>query len=136
MYRCKFYDKSDLVMVLEIEGDNRCQIINNIIKEEWTREGDFIIEEEELENVIYNMIFGGMPDKLGDDYYKEDIESEYIRNLTSRAELGLDITPFLSSRNKKIDSEGILKLFCKEIKDEWEYSNDYLNITYKIYKIQ
>ena len=31
MYRCKFYDESALVMTLEIEGDNRCDIINNII---------------------------------------------------------------------------------------------------------
>lgn len=135
MYRCKFYDGSDWVMTLEIEGDNRCQIINNIIKEEWTQEGHFILEGDETENIIYNLIFGGFPDKLGNDYYNEDIGSEYIRNLTSRVELGLDITPFLSSKNKNIDSEGILKLFCEEIKDEWKYSNDSLDIYYDIEKI-
>jgi hypothetical protein len=55
MYRGEFFDEKDLVMTLEIEGNSRCEILKNILNEEWTQEGDFIIEGYELDDIFFNL---------------------------------------------------------------------------------
>lgn len=135
MYKCKFYDVEDLVLTLEIEGKTRCEILNNILGEEWTQEGFFVIEQDEIDNIIFNLICGKMKN-VDEDIYMNDYKyNKYRFDLKTRTELGLDLRPFLSEKNKEVNSRNIIEFFCKEIKDEFIINNDSLRIHYEIERI-
>lgn len=133
MYRVKFVDWSetkrgqnpDLLMVLEVEGDTRTEVLYNLLTENWTQEGDFIIEDYELESVITTMVFD-----LCDSPNKE---AEY--KLLCHSQFNLTLDPILKSSKKGISAEEILGYFCGSVKGSWEYDNDTLSIDYEIKQI-
>lgn len=133
MYRAQFYDGGDLVMILEIEGKTRIEILKNIIQNQWTQEGFFVIEDHEIDDIIMNLV-GGL--NSSSVYYLDDNKwQEYLYKLKTHLELGLDLRKFLSDGNKEINSMDIFKRFCDEIKDDFEMSNATLNISYNIERI-
>lgn len=135
MFRCNFYDLDHLVMTLEIEGETRCDILKNILNSEWDQVGDFIIEEWELDSIIFNFVYGKMKENKDDSYLDYNRSNEYMYRLKIHAKLGLYLSPFLSENNKESNSIDILKFFCQEIKEQFELDNDTLKIKYKIEKI-
>ena len=133
VYRAQFYDGGDLVMILEIEGKTRIEILKNIIQNQWTQEGFFVIEDHEIDDIIMNLV-GGL--NSSSVYYLDDNKwQEYLYKLKTHLELGLDLRKFLSDGNKEINSMDIFKRFCDEIKDDFEMSNATLNISYNIERI-
>jgi hypothetical protein len=135
MYRCNFYDLDNLVMTLEIEGETRCDILKNILNSELYQVGDFIIEEYELDSIIFNFVYGKMKENNDDSYLDDNRSNEYMYRLKSHAELGLYLSPFLSENNKEANSIDIFKFFCQQIKEQFEEDNDTLKIEYKIERI-
>ena len=131
MYKCEFYETGDLVMTLEIEGETRIDILKNILDNEWIQYGDFVIEEEDLEAIILNLLFGNL-NKDSDDYLDDAEYREYIYKLKTNLNYGLDLRPFLSEDQKDVDAINIVDYFCKQTSDEFMQSNDTLNITFKI----
>jgi hypothetical protein len=133
VYRAQFYVGGDLVMTLEIEGETRIEILKNIIQSQWTQQGFFVIEDHEIDDIIMNLV-GGL-NSSSDDYLDDNKWQEYLYKLKTHLELGLDLRKFLSDGNKEINSMDIFKRFCSEIKDEFEMSNDTLNISYNTERI-
>lgn len=133
MYRVKFVDWSDiekgqnpdLLMVLEVEGETRTEVLYNILAENWTQEGDFIIEPYEFESVITDMVFD-----LCDSPNKE---AEY--KLLCHSQFNLNLDPILKSTQKGISAKKILGIFCEIVKGNWEYDNDTLRIDYEIKEV-
>ncbi len=134
MYQCKFYDYDDLVMTLEIEGDNRIEVLRNILNEEWTQVGYFSIENHEIDDIILNLLFGSLNPDSND--YDDDIKyKEYLYRIKTHLDYGLNLRNFLSHDNREINSIDVVEFFCKQIKEEFEQSNDTLKIRYKIERI-
>jgi hypothetical protein len=131
MYKCEFYETGDLVMTLEIEGETRIDILKNILDNEWIQYGDFVIEEEDLEAIILNLLFGNL-NKDSDDYLDDLKYKEYVYKLKTNLNLGLDLRAFLSEAQKGVNVINIVNYFCKQIIDEFMQSNDTLMMTYKI----
>jgi hypothetical protein len=131
MYKCEFYETGDLVMTLEIEGETRIDILKNILDNEWIQYGDFVIEEEDLEAIILNLLFGNL-NKDSDDYLDDLKYKEYVYKLKTNLNLGLDLRAFLSEAQKGVNVINIVNYFCKQIIDEFMESNDTLMMTCKI----
>jgi hypothetical protein len=132
MYRCEFFEEKDLVMTLEIEGNNRCDLLKNILDGEWTQEGDFIIEEYELEDIFFNLLVVEMnPDSNIDNSYDTEY-NEYLYKVKFHSDMGLTLLPFLSEHNKESNTIDIFDFFCNSIRLKFEYDNDSLNIDFKI----
>jgi hypothetical protein len=135
MYRSEFFDNGDLVLTLEVEGNNRCEILKNILDSEWTQEGHFIIEEYELDDIFFNLLFVEMnpdfdTDIFIDSYY--DVKyNEYLYKVKFYSDMGLTLLPFLSEHNKESNTIDIFDFFCESIKEKFEYDNDSLNIEYE-----
>jgi len=131
MYRGEFFDEKDLVMTLEIEGNSRCEILKNILNEEWTQEGDFIIEGYELDDIFFNLLAAEMnPDSNIDSSYDTEY-NEYLYKAKFHSDMGLTLLPFLSEDNREANTIDIFDFFCNSIKLKFEYDNDSLNIEYK-----
>jgi len=130
-YKCEFYETGDLVMTLEIEGETRIDILKNILDNEWIQYGDFVIEEEDLEAIILNLLFGNL-NKDSDDYLDDLKYKEYVYKLKTNLNLGLDLRAFLSEAQKGVNVINIVNYFCKQIIDEFMQSNDTLMMTCKI----
>lgn len=131
MYKCEFYESGDLVMTLEIEGETRIDVLKNILNNEWTQYGDFVIEEQDLEAIILNLLFGNL-NKDSEDYSDDLKYQEYLYRLKTNLNLGLDLRPFLSEDQKEINAINIIDYFCKQTSDEFMQSNDTLKISFKI----
>jgi len=136
MYQGEFYDLGDdeLVMTLEIEGENRCEILNNILNEEWNQSGHFIIEGYELDEIFFHLLIGEMNPDSDLDLYDSEYQ-EYLFKVKTACEMGLDLSPFLGEYNKEVNSIDIFNFFCESIRLKFEYDNDTLNIDYKIKRI-
>jgi hypothetical protein len=131
MYKCEFYESGDLVMTLEIEGETRIDVLKNILNNEWTQYGDFVIEEQDLEAIILNLLFGNL-NKDSEDYSDDLKYQEYLYRLKTNLNLGLDLRPFLSEDQKEVNAINIIDYFCKQTSDEFMQSNDTLKISFKI----
>ena len=131
MYKCEFYESGDLVMTLEIEGETRIDVLKNILNNEWTQYGDFVIEEQDLEAIILNLLFGNL-NKDSEDYSDDLKYQEYLYRLKTNLNLGLDLRPFLSEDQKEVNTINIIDYFCKQTSDEFMQSNDTLKISFKI----
>jgi hypothetical protein len=131
MYKCEFYESGDLIMTLEIEGESRIDVLKNILDNEWTQYGDFVIEEQDLEAIILNILFGNL-NKDSQDYLDAYKYQEYLYKLKTNLNYGLDLRPFLSEDQKNVNAIKIVDYFCKQTSDEFMQSNDTLNISFKI----
>lgn len=131
MYTIDFYVKEygnkNHVMILDIEGDSRTEVIYNILESNWEQQGEFQIFDYEWEDLIYDFV-----QILCNVEKYEDKEAEY--RLKLHGEFNLDLTPLLNDSDKDITSEGIIDIFCDIIKESWLYDNDTLEISYKIRK--
>jgi len=118
-------------MTLEIEGESRIDVLKNILDNEWTQYGDFVIEEQDLEAIILNILFGNL-NKDSQDYLDAYKYQEYLYKLKTNLNYGLDLRPFLSEDQKNVNAIKIVDYFCKQTSDEFMQSNDTLNISFKI----
>lgn len=48
MYKAEFTDNEDLVMTLEIEAENRCEMLHVILKDDYIQYGHFVIESYDI----------------------------------------------------------------------------------------
>lgn len=94
---------------------------------------NIFVDEDWGGDIIMNLV-GGL-NSSSVDYLDDNKWQEYLYKLKTHLELGLDLRKFLSDGNKEINSMDIFKRFCDEIKDEFEMSNDTLNISYNIERI-
>jgi hypothetical protein len=134
MYKAEFTDNEDLVMTLEIEAENRCEMLNIILKDDYMQYGHFVIEEHDTDDIIFNLLIGEMnPDSDIDLYDKE--YQEYLYRAKLHSEKGLTLRPFLSDDNYEVNTIDIFNFFCESIKLAFEYYNDSLNIDYKTERI-
>lgn len=138
MYKAEFVDWSrtrrgedpELVMTLEVPGESRTEVLYNLLTENWEQFGEFIIDDEEYPDIIFDFI-----QILCDPTKYEGEEAEYRLKLHS--EMNLDLRPLLDQNDKNINAVGIIEIFCGCVKESWEFQNDSdnLNIDYKVYKV-
>jgi len=134
MYKAEFTDNEDLVMTLEIEAENRCEMLNVILKDDYTQYGHFVIEEHDTDDIIFNLLIGEMnPDSDIDLYDKE--YQEYLYRAKFHSEYGITLRPFLTDFNYELNTIDIFNSFCESIKLKFEYDNDTLNIDYNTERI-
>lgn len=134
MYKAEFTDNEELVMTLEIEAENRCEMLNVILKDDYTQYGDFVIEEHDIGDIIFNLLITEMnPDSDLDLYDKE--YQEYLYRAKLHSEYGITLRPFLTDFNYELNTIDIFNSFCESIKLKFEYDNDTLNIDYKTERI-
>jgi hypothetical protein len=121
-------------MTLEIEAENRCEMLNVILQDDYIQYGHFIIEEHDIEDIIFNLLMVEMnPDSDIDLYDKE--YQEYLHRAKFHSEYGINLRPFLTDFNYELNTIDIFNFFCESIKLKFEYDNDSLNIDYKTKRI-
>jgi hypothetical protein len=134
MYKAEFTDNEDLVMTLEIETENRCEMLNIILKDDYVQYGHFVIDEYDTKNIIFDLLITEMnPDSNIEPYDTE--YQEYLYRAKLHSEKGLTLRPFLSDDNYEVNTIDIFIFFCESIKLAFEYYNDSLNIDYKTERI-
>jgi hypothetical protein len=134
MYRAEFTDNEDLVMTLEIESENRCEMLNVILKDDYMQSGHFVIEEYDTDDIIFHLLIIEM--NQDSDIDLDDTEyQEYLYRAKFHSEYGLTLRPFLAENNYEINTIDIFNLFCESIKLKFEYDNDSLNIDYKTERV-
>lgn len=127
MYNIYFYESGHNVMLLNIEGDTRTEVLYTILKENWEQSGEFIVDEEEGEDIFYDFV------QMLYDTTKYDWE-EGLYMMGFYSEFNLDLSKILDDSYKNVDAEGIIDLFCSCIKEAWEFHNEEFDITYNIEK--
>lgn len=117
-YEATFIDGFDqhLVFTLEIEGDTRTEILSNILSENWLQSGDFIVEEDDLIDIINGLIA-----MMCKDGYNLMDDSEFLYKVKSYADLDLNLRPIL--KDEEISAKGIVEIFCHSIKESFEYES-------------
>lgn len=134
MYKAEFTDNEDLVMTLEIEAENRCEMLNVILKDDYTQYGDFVIEEYETDNIIFDLLIGELNPDSNIDIQDPEYQ-EYLYRAKLHSEYGITLKPFLSDDNYEVNTIDIFNFFCESIKLAFEWDNDSLNIDYKTERI-
>jgi hypothetical protein len=134
MYRAEFFESDDLVLTLEIEGENRCEILSNILEQEWTQDGHFIIEEHDIDEIIFNLLLIQLNKDPDIDIY-DHVYLEYLEKAEFYSKNGLTLSSFLDQYNKEINAVDIFDLFCESIRLKFEYDNDTLSIDYNVERI-
>jgi hypothetical protein len=134
MYKAEFTDNEDLVMTLEIEAENRCEMLHVILKDDYTQYGDFVIEEYETDNIIFDLLIGEMNPDSNIDIQDPEYQ-DYLYRAKLHSEYGLTLRPFLTDFNYELNTIDIFNSFCESIKLAFEYDNDSLNIDYKTERI-
>ena len=134
MYKAEFTDNGDLVMTLEIEAENRCEMLNVILKDDYTQYGDFVIEKYETDNIIFDLLIGELNPDSNIDIQDPEYQ-EYLYRAKLHSEYGITLKPFLSDDNYEVNTIDIFNFFCESIKLAFEWDNDSLNIDYKTERI-
>lgn len=134
MYKAEFTENKELVLTLEIEAENRCEMLNVILKDDYTQYGDFIIEEYEIDHIIFDLLIGKLNPDSNIDIQDPEYQ-EYLYRAKFYSEYGITLRPFLSSFNYELNTIDIFNWFCESIKLSFEYANDTLNIDYKTERI-
>lgn len=134
MYRGEFFESDDLVLTLEIEGENRCEILSNILEKEWTQNGHFIIEYHDIDEIIFNLLLIQLNRDPDIDIY-DHAYLEYLEKAEFYSKNGLTLSSFLDQDNKEINTVDIFDLFCESIRLKFEYDNDTLSIDYNVERI-
>lgn len=134
MYKAEFTDNEDLVMTLEIEAENRCEMLNVILKDDYTQYGDFVIEEYETDNIIFDLLIGKLNPDSNIDIQDPEYQ-EYLYRAKLHSEYGITLKPFLANFNYELNTIDIFNFFCESIKLAFEWNNDSLNIDYKTERI-
>ena len=134
MYRGEFFESDDLVLTLEIEGENRCEILSNILEQEWTQNGHFIIEYHDIDEIIFNLLLIQLNKDPDIDIY-DRVYLEYLEKAEFYSKNGLTLSSFLDQHNKEINTVDIFDLFCESIRLKFEYDNDTLSIDYNVERI-
>jgi hypothetical protein len=134
MYKAEFTDNEDLVMTLEIEAENRCEMLHAILNDDYTQYGDFVIEEYETDNIIFDLLIGEM--NQDSNIGIQDTEyQDYLYRAKLHSEYGITLRPFLSDDNYEVNTIDIFNFYCESIKLAFEYDNDSLNIDYKTERV-
>ena len=134
MYKAEFTDNEDLVMTLEIEAENRCEMLNVILKDDYTQYGDFVIEKYETDNIIFDLLIGELNPDSNIDIQDPEYQ-EYLYRAKLHSEYGITLKPFLSDDNYEVNTIDIFNFFCESIKLAFEWDNDSLNIDYNTERI-
>ena len=134
MYKAEFTDNEELVMTLEIEAENRCEMLNVILKDDYIQYGHFVIEEYETDNIIFDLLIGELNPDSNIDIQDPEYQ-EYLYRAKLHSEYGITLRPFLTDFNYELNTIDIFNFFCESIKLAFEYDNDSLNIDYKTEKI-
>jgi hypothetical protein len=133
MYKAEFTDNDDLVMTIEIEAENRSEMLNVILKDDYTQYGHFVIEEHEIKDIIFDLLFTEMNPDIN---INNDTEyNEYLYKAKFHSEKGLSLRPFLSRSNYELNTMDIFNFFCESIKENLEYNSDHLSIEYNTERI-
>ena len=112
-------------MLLEIEGNTRTEVLYTIMKENWEQSGDFIVDDEENEEIFFDFV-----QILCDPTKYEGEEAKYMLEFYSG--FNLDLSKILSESYKNADTEEIIDIFCNAIKEAWEWHDEEFDITYNI----
>jgi hypothetical protein len=134
MYKAEFTDNEDLVMTLEIEAENRCEMLHAILNDDYTQYGDFVIEEYETDNIIFDLLIGEMNPDSNIDIQDTEYQ-DYLYRAKLHSEYGITLRPFLSDDNYEVNTIDIFNFYCESIKLAFEYDNDSLNIDYKTERV-
>jgi hypothetical protein len=134
MYKAEFTDNEELVMTLEIEAENRCEMLNVILQDDYTQYGHFVIEEHDTDDIIFNLLIGEMNPDSNIDIQDTEYQ-DYLYRAKFHSEYGIDLRPFLTDFNYELNTIDIFNFFCESIRGKFEYDNDSLNIDYKTKRI-
>jgi hypothetical protein len=134
MYKAEFTDNEDLVMTLEIEAENRCEMLHAILNDDYTQYGDFVIEGYETDNIIFDLLIGEMNPDSNIDIQDTEYQ-DYLYRAKLHSEYGITLGPFLSDDNYEVNTIDIFNFYCESIKLAFEWDNDSLNINYKTERV-
>jgi hypothetical protein len=134
MYKAEFTDNEDLVMTLEIEAENRCEMLNIILKDDYMQYGHFVIEEYDTEDIIFHLLITEMNPDSNIDLYDTEYK-EYLYRAKLHSEYGITLRPLLAENNYEVNTIDIFNSFCESVKLKFEYDNDSLNIDYKTERV-
>jgi hypothetical protein len=117
-YEATFIESNEqsLIFTLEIEGDTRTEILSNILSENWYQNGHYVVDNDDLIEVIDGLI--GMLCKDGYDLMDNP---DFLYKVKSYADLNLNLRPIL--KDEDISPRGIIDIFCDSIKDYFEYES-------------
>jgi hypothetical protein len=126
-YEATFIESNEksLVFTLEIEGDTRTEILSNILSENWYQSGHYVVDNDDLIEVIDGLI--GM---LCKDGYNLMDNPDFLYKVKSYADLNLNLRPILEYED--ISPRGIIDTFCHSIKDYFEESLGSTEFSYEI----
>jgi hypothetical protein len=117
-YEATFIESNEqsLIFTLEIEGDTRTQILSNILSENWYQSGHYIVDNDDLIEVI-----NGLISTLCKDGYDLIDDPDFLYKVKSYADLNLNLRPILEDGD--ISPRGIIDIFCDSIKEYFEYES-------------
>jgi len=117
-YEASFIESNEqsLIFTLEIEGDTRTQILSNILSENWYQSGHYIVDNDDLIEVI-----NGLVSMLCKDGYDLIDDPDFLYKVKSYADLNLNLRTILEDED--ISPRGIIDIFCDSIKDYFEYES-------------
>ena len=103
-YEANFIEsiEGSLIFTLEIEGDTRTEILSNILSENWYQNGHYVVDEDDLIEVINGLI--GMMCKDGYDLMDNP---DFLYKVKSYADLNLNLRPIL--KDEDISAKGIIR---------------------------
>lgn len=130
-YEATFIDSNEqsLIFRLEIEGDTRTEILSNILSGNWYQNGHYVVDEDDLIEVINGLI--GMLFKDGYDLMDNP---DFLYKVKSYADLNLNLRPILEEED--ISPKGIIDTFCHSIKEFFDYESEgSTEFTYEIKEI-
>jgi hypothetical protein len=115
-YKATFIEsiEQSLIFTLEIEGDTRTEILSNILSGNWYQNGHYVVDEDDLTEVINGLI--GMMCKDGYDLMDNP---DFLYKVKSYADLNLNLRPIL--KDEDISAKGIIDILCNSIKEFFEY---------------
>jgi hypothetical protein len=117
-YEATFIESNEesLVFTLEIEGDSRTEILSNILSENWYQSGHYIVDNDDLIEVI-----NGLVSMLCKDGYDLIDDPDFLYKVKSSADLNLNLRPIL--KDEDISPREIIDIFCDSIKEFFEYES-------------
>jgi hypothetical protein len=121
-------------MTLEIEAENRCEMLYAILNDDYTQYGHFVIEEHDIKDIIFNLLITEMNPDFDLDLYDKEYQ-EYLYRAKFHSEYGIDLRPFLTDFNYELNTIDIFNFFCESIRGKFEYDNDTLNIDYRTERV-
>ena len=130
-YEATFIESNEqsLIFTLEIEGDTRTEILSNILSGNWYQNGHYVVDEDDLIEVINGLI--GMLFKDGYDLMDNP---DFLYKVKSYADLNLNLRPILEEED--ISPKGIIDTFCHSIKEFFDYeSGGSTEFTYEIKEV-